>query len=111
MSWAAVEGADRYRVYAGTSSGGQNRYMETSGPATSLAYTGVGEIWEGPPRGGTLWNVKNLLEFKNAQRVKVDGNVFEHMWPASQSGPISAIRSDANCAASSSTWKRQWKSG
>jgi hypothetical protein len=86
LSWAAVEGADRYRVYAGTSSGGQNRYMETSGPETTLSYTGSGEGWESPPRQGTKWNVKNLLEFKNAQRVTIDGNLFEHMWPASQSG-------------------------
>jgi Putative Ig domain len=25
--------------------------------------------------------VKNLLEFKNAQRVLVEGNIFEHTWP------------------------------
>lgn len=86
LSWAAVEGADRYRVYAGTSPGGQNRFMETSGPQTSLSYTGVGEGWAAPPRQGTKWNVKNLLELKNAQRVTIDGNVFEQMWPASQSG-------------------------
>ncbi len=27
------------------------------------------------------FTVKNLLEFKNAQRVLVEGNVFEHTWP------------------------------
>ena len=32
------------------------------------------------------WTVKNLLEFKNAQRVLVEGNVFENNWPASQNG-------------------------
>jgi hypothetical protein len=32
------------------------------------------------------WAIKNLLELKNAQRVKIDGNVFEHNWLAAQSG-------------------------
>ena len=33
-----------------------------------------------------LWDVKNLLEFKNAQRVLVEGNKFENCWPNAQSG-------------------------
>src|SRR6185369_10970399 len=37
--------------------------------------------WRGQP-----WRVKNLLEFKNAQRVVVDGNVIENNWLAGQSG-------------------------
>ena len=32
------------------------------------------------------WTVKNLLEFKNAQRVLVEGNVFENNWPSAQNG-------------------------
>ena len=35
---------------------------------------------------GGVWSVKNLLELKNAQRVLVDGNIFEHNWLASQNG-------------------------
>ncbi len=35
---------------------------------------------------GQAWQVKNLLEFKNAQRVRVDGNVLEHNWQAAQTG-------------------------
>jgi hypothetical protein len=31
-------------------------------------------------------NVKNLFELKNAQRVKIDGNVMENNWLAAQSG-------------------------
>jgi hypothetical protein len=30
--------------------------------------------------------VKNLSELKNAQRVLIDGNVFENMWPSGQPG-------------------------
>jgi hypothetical protein len=32
------------------------------------------------------WSVKNLLEFKNAQRVLVEGNIFENNWLAAQNG-------------------------
>jgi hypothetical protein len=30
--------------------------------------------------------VKNLMEFKHAQRVLVDGNIFENCWPSAQTG-------------------------
>ena len=35
---------------------------------------------------GSSWTVKNLFEMKSAQRVVIDGNVFENSWPAGQSG-------------------------
>jgi hypothetical protein len=35
---------------------------------------------------GTEWAVKNLLELKNARRVVIDGNLFEHNWPQAQNG-------------------------
>ena len=35
---------------------------------------------------GSVWGVKNLLEFKNAQRVLVEGNRFENVWPNAQIG-------------------------
>jgi len=41
---------------------------------------------EDPSYAGILWVVKNLLELKNAQRVLVDGNVFENIWVAAQIG-------------------------
>src|SRR5437867_590289 len=39
-----------------------------------------------PSYAGIPWVVKNLAELKNAQRVLLDGNVFEHVWPAAQIG-------------------------
>jgi hypothetical protein len=33
-----------------------------------------------PSFGGVRWTVKNLLELKNAQRVLIEGNVFENNW-------------------------------
>ncbi len=35
---------------------------------------------------GSSWSVKNLLEFKHAQRVLVEGNTFENIWAAAQTG-------------------------
>jgi hypothetical protein len=35
---------------------------------------------------GTAWTIKNLFELKNARRVLVDGNLFEHNWPQAQNG-------------------------
>jgi len=39
-----------------------------------------------PTYGGTPWQVKNLFELKNAQRVLVDGNIFENNWLHAQNG-------------------------
>jgi hypothetical protein len=39
-----------------------------------------------PSYAGMPWTVKNLLELKNAQRLLIDGNVFERIWPAGQAG-------------------------
>ena len=40
------------------------------------------------PSAGTAgrWSVKNLFELKNARRVRVEGNLFEHNWVQAQSG-------------------------
>ncbi|PYQ33894.1 MAG: hypothetical protein DMF57_07855 [Acidobacteria bacterium] len=39
-----------------------------------------------PAYAGTPWSVKNLLEFKSARHVVVDGNLFEYNWPQAQNG-------------------------
>lgn len=41
---------------------------------------------EHPSYAGRHWTVKNLFELKNAQRVIVDGNLFENNWADAQSG-------------------------
>jgi hypothetical protein len=35
---------------------------------------------------GSRWTVKNLFELKNARRVLIESNVFEHNWVAAQTG-------------------------
>jgi hypothetical protein len=61
-------------------------YLETSGTGTTFTYTGAGEKAGKPPTTGTKWLVKNLLELKNAQRVRIEGNVIENVWVAGQAG-------------------------
>jgi hypothetical protein len=36
--------------------------------------------------GGIPWPVKNIFELKNAQRLLLDGNIFENNWVAGQNG-------------------------
>ncbi len=39
-----------------------------------------------PSYAGNPWQVKNIFELKNAQRVTVDGNIFENNWKDAQVG-------------------------
>src|SRR5438477_10761439 len=46
------------------------------------------------------WTVKNLLEFKNAQRILVEGNIFENIWAAAQIGALmnaKSVNQDGGC--------------
>jgi uncharacterized protein YjdB len=40
-----------------------------------------------------VWTVKNLFELKNAQRVLVEGNIFENHWPDAQAGDAILMKS------------------
>jgi hypothetical protein len=39
-----------------------------------------------PSYAGIDWSIKNIFELKNARRVFIDGNLFEHNWHDSQVG-------------------------
>lgn len=39
-----------------------------------------------PSYAGIPWSIKNLLEFKNAQRALIDGNIFDGCWRDAQTG-------------------------
>jgi hypothetical protein len=39
-----------------------------------------------PNYDGSRWGIKNLLELKNAQRLVIDGNLFENHWASAQAG-------------------------
>jgi hypothetical protein len=44
-----------------------------------------------PTYAGTHWLVKNLIELKNAQRVTIDGNSFQHSWADAQAGDTAVL--------------------
>jgi hypothetical protein len=49
---------------------------------------------------GIPWSVKNLFELKNADRVIVDGNIFENNWLNAQTGfaiLMKSVNQDGNC--------------
>ena len=47
-----------------------------------------------------VWTVKNLLEIKHAQRVLIEGNIFENSWTDGQNGTgivIKSVNQNGNC--------------
>jgi hypothetical protein len=70
---------------------GENILFGGADPAIeNLVPSGItirGNLIAKPPSWrGTKWQVKNLLELKNARNVTIDGNVLEYNWQAAQSG-------------------------
>ncbi len=77
---------------------GENLMLGGASPAFSGSITSDVEIrnnhffkplsWkqDDPSYAGIRWSVKNLIEFKSAQRVLINGNVFENIWYAVQRG-------------------------
>ena len=77
-----------------------NNYLEAAGenilfggtdPAvpnlvpSDITITG-NQVAKQPAWRAQSWDVKNLLELKNARRVSVQGNTFDYNWQAAQSG-------------------------
>jgi hypothetical protein len=82
VRWAAVPGADSYRVYR-TGGGKTVWWRATAPPFADKGDEGTpGE----PAKRGSVWTVKNLLELKNARQVLIENNLFENHWPQAQSG-------------------------
>ncbi|HVZ19894.1 MAG TPA: putative Ig domain-containing protein [Vicinamibacterales bacterium] len=84
LSWDPVPNAADYVVF-GRTPGGETAYWIVTAPAfvddgTSGGTAGV------PSSTATMWQVKNLLELKNAQQVQIDHNVLENNWAQSQDG-------------------------
>jgi hypothetical protein len=70
---------------------------------TSFVDTGAaGTVGAVPTTAGTVWQVKNLFELKNARRVLVEWNTFENNWLQAQVGY--AILFTARNTGGSCTW-------
>jgi hypothetical protein len=84
IRWQAVSGATGYRVY-GRASGAQSlswlvtttEFLDTGAAGTTAAV---------PTTQGTVWNVKNIFELKNARNVLVENNILENHWKGGQPG-------------------------
>ena len=84
IRWQAVSGATGYRVF-GRTSGGQT--LSWAVTATEFVDTGAaGTTAPVPTAIGTVWNVKNIFELKNARNVLVENNVMENHWKEGQPG-------------------------
>ncbi len=83
ITWSAVPDATEYQVY-GRVPGSTSQYWTMAG--TTFTDTGAAGQAGTPPADGTRWQVKNILELKNARRVKVEYNLFENNWRAAQPG-------------------------
>lgn len=84
LRWTAVPGATEYRVY-GRTPGAESMYWRVTG--TELVDDGrAGTVESVPTTAGTVWQVKNLFELKNARNVVVEYNVLENHWKEAQPG-------------------------
>jgi hypothetical protein len=79
LTWTAVPDAEEYVVY------GRGRAWVVTTPSFTDTGTG-GTTATVPTTPGDVWQVKNLFELKNARRVVVENNIFEHNWKAAQPG-------------------------
>ena len=84
LRWQAVSGATGYRVYGRTSGAQSLSWLVT---ATEFVDTGAaGTTATVPTAIGTVWNVKNVFELKNARNVLVENNILENHWKEGQPG-------------------------
>lgn len=91
LTWNAVPGATRYRVY-GRISGGTTGYLVTS--STTLTDTGSAMTAATTVPNGNRWVVKNLFEIKFGTNWQIDSNIFENHVTGSDSGTAIWLKSN-----------------
>ena len=84
LSWSPVPGATDYLVY-GRTPGAESVYWVVSS-ATFVDDGTSGGTSGSPSSNATVWQVKNLLELKNARQVQIDHNLLENNWVQAQDG-------------------------
>ena len=84
VTWPRMPDADAYLVYERDRTGQWQSWMTTT---TTFVHDGAtGGTAGPPPSSATMWQVKNLLELKNARTVRIERNLLENNWAAAQSG-------------------------
>lgn len=84
LTWTAVPDTLEYYVYGRSPAGVSQNWTATSNSFTDTG--AAGRSGAAPASKGDLWTVKNLLELKNARRVRIERNLFENHWAGGQSG-------------------------
>jgi hypothetical protein len=83
ITWTPVPGAADYVVYGRTPGVPLQSWTVTAPHFTDSGVAGTPGI---VPKEATRWQIKNVLELKNARRVTVDSNLIENNWQAAQPG-------------------------
>jgi PKD repeat protein len=84
LRWQPVAGAAEYRVYGRTAGAEAIYWTVTTAEFVDIGAAGTTEAV--PTTTGTVWNVKNLFELKNARNVLIEDNIFENHWKEGQPG-------------------------
>lgn len=99
---AGWNGQGRYAITSNYIEGaGENIIFGGSDPAIPFVVaadiTIRGNLFVKPPAWRSEgWQVKNLLEFKNARRVNVSGNTFDGCWPGFTQGGYAILLTPRN---------------
>ena len=83
LQWDRVADATEYLVH-GRTPGAQSMYWVVT--SNSFTDTGAAGAAGTPSSSGTVWQVKNIFELKNARRVQIDYNLMENNWLQAQQG-------------------------
>jgi hypothetical protein len=83
LNWDPVPDATEYLVY-GRTVDTANAFWVTA--ATTFVDDGSMAATSGIPDSASRWQVKNLIEFKNARTVLATNNVFQYNWAQAQTG-------------------------
>jgi hypothetical protein len=92
LAWSAVSNASHYRAN-GRGVGTITRYFEVAAGTLTLTDSGGAGTAATAVPSRSYWQIKNLLEFKQASNVTVSGNVFENAWAGSDIGYSMWIKS------------------
>ena len=97
LAWDAVPDASEYRLYR-RGPQGDERYWSVASP--TFIDDGSRPGTTGEPEAPTVWQVKNLLELKNARRVRIERNTLTNNWAQAQIGVavlFTPRNQDGNC--------------
>ncbi len=91
LSWAPVVGAVRYRVYRGTSSGGQNQYVEVIGQTTLVDDGSLSWTAGTPPANASPMTGINFNGVRIGGNFVSGGYIAQNIWQTNTIGSQNGI--------------------